>query len=147
MKHSPSPIFKRTLFPLIGHTDIAPYLCVLFLLVFFMVFGNLLILPAGCRIELPTSDSRSLTWDGASFLVVAVDAAEQCYFENQVLPDLATLQARLAARTAPPTGPRRLYLEADRRVRYERLSELSRIARDAGLTEIILGGNPTRRTP
>jgi biopolymer transport protein ExbD len=72
--------------------------------------------------------------------VVAVDSGEQCYFENQIVPDLTTLKTRLAARASAPKGPRKLYLQADRSVRYERLQELATLAREAGLSEILLGG-------
>jgi biopolymer transport protein ExbD len=71
---------------------------------------------------------------------VAVDAGEQCYFENQIVPDLAILKTRLTARANAPKGPRKLYLQADRSVRYERLQELASLAREAGLSEILLGG-------
>jgi len=139
--------FQRTLLPMRGQFDLAPHLCVLFILLFFMLLGGYLVLPAGTRIELPPSDSRASTWDGVPFLVVAVDANEQCYFENQVFPDLPALRNRLSARVGTPRGPKRLYLEADRRVRYERLAELGALAREAGIWEIILGGTTAAPTP
>ena len=132
--------FTRTLKPLKGQFELAPYLCVVFVLLFFMLFGGYLVLPVGTRLELPPGGSRSGTWTGDAFLVVAVDAGEQCYFENQIVPDLAILKTRLAARAAAPKGPRKLYLQADRSVRYERLQELASLAREAGLSEILLGG-------
>jgi biopolymer transport protein ExbD len=109
-------------------------------LLFFMLFGGYLVLPVGTRLELPPGGSRSGTWTGDAFLVVAVDAGEQCYFENQIVPDLAILKTRLTARANAPKGPRKLYLQADRSVRYERLQELATLAREAGLSEILLGG-------
>jgi biopolymer transport protein ExbD len=113
---------------------------VVFVLLFFMLFGGYLVLPVGTRLELPPGGSRSGTWTGDAFLVVAVDAGEQCYFENQIVPDLAILKTRLTARANAPKGPRKLYLQADRSVRYERLQELATLAREAGLSEILLGG-------
>jgi biopolymer transport protein ExbD len=113
---------------------------VVFVLLFFMLFGGYLVLPVGTRLELPPGGSRSGTWTGDAFLVVAVDAGEQCYFENQIVPDLAILKTRLTARANAPRGPRKLYLQADRSVRYERLQELATLAREAGLSEILLGG-------
>jgi hypothetical protein len=56
------------------------------------------------------------------------------------VPDLAILKTRLTARANAPKGPRKLYLQADRSVRYERLQELATLAREAGLSEILLGG-------
>ncbi|MEY3547332.1 MAG: Biopolymer transport protein ExbD/TolR [Verrucomicrobiota bacterium] len=132
--------FTRTLKPLKGQFELAPYLCVVFVLLFFMLFGGYLVLPVGTRLELPPGGSRSGTWTGDAFLVVAVDAGEQCYFENQIVPDLAILKTRLTARANAPKGPRKLYLQADRSVRYERLQELATLAREAGLSEILLGG-------
>jgi biopolymer transport protein ExbD len=147
--------FTRTLKPLKGQFELAPYLCVVFVLLFFMLFGGYLVLPVGTRLELPVGGTRIGTWTGDPFLVVAVDAGEQCYFENQIVPDLGVLKARLSARAGAPKGPRKLYLQADRSVRYERLQELAGLAREAGLSEIVLGGNsssgssgsPTPTTP
>ena len=132
--------FTRTLKPLKGQFELAPYLCVVFVLLFFMLFGGYLVLPVGTRLELPPGGSRSGPWTGDAFLVVAVDAGDQCYFENQIVPDLAILKTRLTARANAPKGPRKLYLQADRSVRYERLQELASLAREAGLSEILLGG-------
>jgi len=144
--------FTRTLKPLKGQFELAPYLCVVFVLLFFMLFGGYLVLPVGTRLELPVGGTRIGTWTGDPFLVVAVDAGEQCYFENQIVPDLGVLKARLSARAGAPKGPRKLYLQADRSVRYERLQELASLAREAGLSEIVLGGSgssgsPTPTTP
>ncbi len=146
--------FTRTLKPLKGQFELAPYLCVVFVLLFFMLFGGYLVLPVGTRLELPVGGTRIGTWTGDPFLVVAVDAGEQCYFENQIVPDLGVLKARLSARAGAPKGPRKLYLQADRSVRYERLQELAGLAREAGLSEIVLGGSgsgssgsPTPTTP
>lgn len=133
--------FTRTLKPLKGQFELAPYLCVVFVLLFFMLFGGYLVLPVGTRLELPQGGSRIGTWTGDPFLVVAVDASEQCYFENQIVPDLDVLKARLTARANAPKGPRKLYLQADRSVRYERLQQLASLAREAGLSEILLGGS------
>jgi biopolymer transport protein ExbD len=133
--------FTRTLKPLKGQFELAPYLCVVFVLLFFMLFGGYLVLPVGTRLELPQGGSRIGTWTGDPFLVVAVDASEQCYFENQIVPDLDVLRARLTARANAPKGPRKLYLQADRSVRYERLQQLGSLAREAGLSEILLGGS------
>ncbi len=142
--------FRRTLQPLKGQFELAPYLCVVFVLLFFMLFGGYLVLPVGTRLELPAGGWRIGSWTGEPFLVVAVDAGEQCYFENQIVPDLAALRDRLAARAAAPRGPRRLYLQADRSVRHDKLQELARLAREAGLSEILLGGggaDPAGRAP
>jgi biopolymer transport protein ExbD len=50
----------------------------------------------------------------------------------------------LTARANAPKGPRKLYLQADRSVRYERLQQLASLAREAGLSEILLGGSGGR---
>lgn len=139
--------FQRTLFPARGQFDLAPYLCVVFLLLFFFVVGGHLVLPAGTRVELPAGGVRKASWDGSPFLVVAVDANERCYFENQVFPELGPLRERLAARASGPHGVRRLFLEADRQVRHARLVELGDVARQAGLTEVLLGTAVEPRSP
>ena len=40
-----------------------------------------------------------------------------------------------------PNKHNRLYLQADRSVRHDKLQELARLAREAGLSEILLGGS------
>ena len=139
--------FTRTLKPLKGQFELAPYLCVVFVLLFFMLFGGYLVLPVGTRLELPSGGTRIGTWTGDPFLVVAVDAGEQCYFENQIVPDLGVLKARLSARAGAPKGPRKLYLQAERPVRHERLQELASLAREAGLSAIGLGGSGSSGSP
>ena len=139
--------FKRNLRPLKGQFEVAPYLSVVFILLFFMLFGGYLVLPVGTRLELPPGGSRLGAWTGEPFLVVAVDAAGQYYFENQIVTELPELRARLALRTAAPRGPRRLHLQADRSVRHERLQELATLAREAGVSEILLGGSAAGIAP
>jgi biopolymer transport protein ExbD len=100
------------------------------------MFHEFLVLPRGLRLDLPTADASVVASPGERFLIVAVDAAERIYFENQltVLPEL---QAALARRASVTNAPRTLLVQADRAVSIARISELSAAARAAGLQDVI----------
>jgi biopolymer transport protein ExbD len=137
--------FPRTTKLFRGQFDLAPFLCVIFVLLFFMLFGSFLVLPRGTRLELPAGDEAAGGWTGRGSLIVAIDANEQLYFENQIMPGREDLVRRLQARTSGVGGARRLFLQADRRVRYERLMEVADLARRAGVEEVILSGQSARK--
>ena len=92
--------FTRTLKPLKGQFELAPYLCVVFVLLFFMLFGGYLVLPVGTRLELPPGGSRSGTWTGDAFLVVAVDAGGAQAFERGFVLGIG-LQINMTPAAAP----------------------------------------------
>ena len=77
--------FPRTTRLLTGRTDAAPWLCVLFPLAFAAIFHEFLVLPRGLRLSLPSVDAPSAVAAGEHVFVVAVDANEQLYFENQAV--------------------------------------------------------------
>lgn len=126
-----------------GQLDLAPYLCVLSFLAFAGLAQGYLVLPRGTRLALPASESEAATRPGEVALVVAVDAANRIFFENQITT-LPQLEVALANRVRAG-GPRLLLIQSDRSVAYGQLVELVAIARRSGLKEAILGGLPDSR--
>ncbi|MCW5560147.1 MAG: biopolymer transporter ExbD [Verrucomicrobiae bacterium] len=121
-----------------GQLDVAPFLCVIFLMAFALMLRDFLVLPRGTRLELPGAASASAASAGESWWIVAMDASRRLYFENQVtdLDQLVNaLERRVAARGAGAT----LLIQADRSLPYGDLTELAARVRQAGVTRVILG--------
>jgi biopolymer transport protein ExbD len=136
--------FQRTTKPFRGQLDLAAFLCVLLPLAFALLFHQFLVLPRGARLELPVGDAGPAVAPGEPLFIVAVDANEQLYFENQMI-GRTELAAALKARAAVPDAPQTLLIQPDRTVRYERLVELASLARAAGVRSVIYGIRPVRR--
>ena len=130
--------FQRTTRLIRGQFDLAPFMCVTFALLFFMLFGGYLVLPKGTVLNLPVGGAVPKPWALGGYFVVAIDAHEQIYFENQAV-DSATLKKRLLAKAAAGSMPGRVYLQADKGVRLERLMEIGELAQAAGIREVVLG--------
>lgn len=74
-------------------------------------------------------------------LVVAVAQNEQIFFDNQVTR-YERFQAQLKAAKAKTAGPLTLVIEADQDVRLAVVMRLSMMAREAGITDVLIGGRP-----
>lgn len=135
--------FPRTTKPFRGQLDLAALLCVLLPLAFAFLFHQFLVLPRGARLELPVGDAGPAVAPGERVLIVAVDANERLYFENQIIGWTA-LADTLKARANLPDAPRTLLIQPDRAVRYERLVELAGLARLAGVRSVVFGTQPSR---
>jgi biopolymer transport protein ExbD len=135
--------FPRTAKPFRGHLDLSALLCVLAPLGFAFSFHQFLVLPRGARLELPVGDAGPTVNAGERLLIVAVDANEQLYFENQVIGREALANA-LKQRAAGPFGPQTLLIQADRRVRLQQLADLAGLARITGVRSVIFGALPAR---
>lgn len=135
--------FPRTAKPFRGQLDLAAMLCVLVPLAFAFAFHQFLVLPRGARLELPTGDAGPTVRAGERFLIVAIDANEQFFFENQVIGREPLLNA-LRKRSAQPESPQILLIQADRSVRFQQLADLAGIARMAGIRSVIFGAVPAR---
>jgi biopolymer transport protein ExbD len=135
--------FARTTRLISGRPDAAPWLCLMVPIAVAAMFHEFLVLPRGLRIELPTADAPVVAAPGERFLIVAVDAGERLYFENQPIT-LPELQAALAQRAAQTNAPKTLLLQADRTVSYGRLGEVSGAAKAAGLRDVIFLTRPAR---
>jgi len=139
--------FHRTTRLLKGDAwDLAPFLCVLFPMAFFLLFQNTLVRPTGSVLRLPGAGTNApVIVPGRTLLVVAVDVAGRIFFDNRLL-DATQLGPELAARMArlPPTAAREavLVLEADQGITHDAVEKLGRIARNAGIREIVITAHP-----
>ena len=135
--------FARNTRLITGRPDAAPWLCLMVPIALAALFHDFLVLPRGVRIELPVIDSPIVAAPGERFLILAVDANERIYFENQLI-NLSALRVALAVRAAATNAPRSVLVQADQAVSTARLGELSAAVRAAGLRDLILLARPLR---
>jgi len=139
--------FHRTTHLLKGDAwDLAPFLCVLFPLTFFLLFTHTLVRPTGSILVLPPAGTNAPTLPpGRQLLVVALDRDGRLYFENQQL-DAKQLGAALTARVAmlPAVTARELVLvlEADAGVSHASVERVGRLARQAGIRDVVVTAQP-----
>ncbi len=134
--------FPRNARILKGQLDAAPFATVFFLLVLFLMLGSLVYTP-GVRLQLPMADNLPGTdWPTVS---VAIDADGRLYFENQII-ETNQLLARLGAARAS-AGSVALVVQADRTVSYDKLVQLTLLARKAGIGEAWLATLPQPLAP
>ena len=125
-----------------GRLDATPFAVVFFLLVIFLMLGSLVYTP-GVRLELPTANDMPGT--DQPTVTVAIDASGQLYFQNQWI-DEARLAIRLRQTVKESPGPLTLVVQADKRVSYDRLIQLTLLARQAGITNGLLAALPRPTT-
>jgi biopolymer transport protein ExbD len=121
-----------------GQLDAAPFATVFFLLVIFLMLGQLVYTP-GVRLRLPIGDNLGGT-DKAT-LPVAIDANGRYYFENQLIAE-NELRNRLSSAVKKSSEPLALLVQADERVPHEMVVRLTLLARDAGIREAWLAALP-----
>lgn len=130
-----------------GQLDLAPFLCVLFLLAVSLLLRDFLVLPRGARLVLPVEGAPAAAVAGEPLMILAVDSSRRLYFENQITSRKA-LESALARRVARDDPPRTLLIQADQGVPYGTLADLAALARRAGMERIIFGvGAGPRRWP
>jgi biopolymer transport protein ExbD len=121
--------------------ETAPFAAVFFLLTMFLLLGALLPTP-GLPLQLPFAAQLPGTDKPTAFL--AVDAAGRYFFANQLV-DGAKLERDLRGAAVRSPGPLTLVINADRRVTYGQLVEITLLARRAGITNAILATRPEDR--
>lgn len=132
--------YLRNAKPFTGQLDVAPFAGVCFLLVLMLLLHTYLVPPSGISIDLPIADLSDS--DGAHpSLVVAVDRAEQFYFEHQVIRE-SDLRARLAAKAHLSREPLTLLVQADGSVRHAAIVRLTALARGAGIRKVVIATRP-----
>jgi biopolymer transport protein ExbD len=118
--------------------DAAPFAAVFFLLVIFLLLGALLPTP-GLPLQLPPADN--LPGTDQPTVAVAVDQNERYFFGNQMMP-FETLSNRLQSATSASRVPLTLVINADRAVTYDTLVQISLLAREVGITNVLLATLP-----
>ncbi len=112
-----------------GRLDVAPFAAVFFLLVIFLMLGSLVYTP-GIRLQLPVA--ADLPGTDRPTIAVAVDENGNLYFQNQLITE-QQLTKSLRSVVASSPEPLTLIVQADRAVHYERLIQVTMIAREAGI--------------
>ena len=130
--------FPRNIRLLRSPYDVAPLAAVFFILVIFLLLAALMPTP-GLPLELPVASDLPGT-DKPS-VSVAISADGRFYFENQIVSE-AQLQASLADAAKKSPEPLILIIHADKTVTYERLVQLTLLARDAGIQNTLLATLP-----
>lgn len=121
-----------------GSYEAAPYASVFLLFAMFLALGTLVYTP-GVSLNLPIANDLPGT-DKPS-ISVAIDSSGRLFFQNQMIEQDA-LKEELRQSVQISRQPLTLIVQADRSVAYERLVELSLMARDAGMNTALLATLP-----
>lgn len=123
-----------------GQFDMAPFACVFFLVLMFLLLQTQLAPVPGVQVRLPkvslVDDARA--GDG---LVVVVDKENRLYFEQQITTE-EKLQSDLAAKREKLGGKVQVLFQADAEVQNRTLTRLFALCRRAGIDEIKLQTRP-----
>ena len=137
--------FPRNARLLRSQLDMAPFASVFFLLVIFVMLGSLIYTP-GARLQLQLPRAEGLAGTDKPTVYVAMDGVGRLYYENQWIDEKA-LRGRLQEAARTSSEPLTLVVYADKSVSYERLMNLTLLARDAGIPEALLATLPGPLAP
>ena len=122
-----------------GQLDAAPFAGIFFLLVMFLLLSALFYTPEGVPLRLPRADN--LPGADKPAVAVGVDASGRLYFESLPIEERA-LTNRLEKAVKDSAQPVTLIVEADKAVTYDTMVHLWSLARDAGISEVVLATLP-----
>ena len=123
--------------------DVAPFAVVFFLLVIFLALAALLPTP-GLSLRLPVTDDapgRDLPGTDQPTVAVAIDADGRLFFANQIVTE-GELKAHLVDAVKKSHESLTLIVQADQAVTYGQLVQLTMLARDAGVRDVLLATLP-----
>jgi len=123
--------------------DVAPFAVVFFLLVIFLALAALLPTP-GLSLRLPVTDNspgRDLPGTDQPTVAVAIDADGRLFFANQIVTE-SELKAHLVDAVKKSHESLTLIVQADQSVTYGQLVQLTMVARDAGMRDVLLATLP-----
>jgi len=123
--------------------DVAPFAVVFFLLVIFLALAALLPTP-GLSLRLPVTDDapgRDLPGTDQPTVAVAIDADGRLFFANQIVTE-SELKAHLVDAVKKSHESLTLIVQADQSVTYGQLVQLTMVARDAGMRDVLLATLP-----
>jgi len=130
--------FPRNAKILRSHFDVAPFAAVFFCLVIFLLLGALLP-TAGLPLLPPAADN--LPGIETPTVALAVDAQERLYFGNQIVTE-SVLKNNLIVAAHGMRQPLTLIIHAYKTVSYDTLAHLTLLARDCGITNLLLATLP-----
>jgi biopolymer transport protein ExbD len=138
--------FPRTAKILRSHFDVAPFAAVFFLLLIFLMLGGLLPIAGLPLNALQPPVMGGLPGPDGPVIAMAVDAQTNFYFENQMVTE-RVLVTELMVATNTIRAPLTLVIHADQGVTYSTMVHLSALARDHGITNILLATLPPVEAP
>jgi biopolymer transport protein ExbD len=118
--------------------DVAPFAVVFFLLVIFLALAALLPTP-GLSLRLPVAGD--LPGTDQPTVAVAIDADGRLFFANQIVTE-NELKSYLRDAAQKSHEPLTLIVQADQAVTYGQLVQLTMLARDAGMRDVLLATLP-----
>ena len=122
-----------------GQLDAAPFAIVFFLLVIFMMLGSLLYTP-GVALQLPFADD--LPGTDKPTVRVAIDKSGRYYYENKSVEEAELLEDLKKAVSSISPQPLTLLVFQDEAVTYKMMLRLRLIARNAGISDVLLAALP-----
>jgi biopolymer transport protein TolR len=118
--------------------DVTPFAAVFFLLVIFLTLAALLPKP-GLSLRLPVASD--LPGTDKPTVAVAIDAEGRLFFANQIVTE-DELKSHLLAAAKNCREPLTLVVQADQAVTYGQLVNLTLLARDVGIHDVLLATRP-----
>ncbi len=123
-----------------GRLDVAPFACVFFLLVIFLVLLSHLAPVPGIPVMLPEAQLPDDV-PGPDGVVVILDAEGRLYF-NQQITTAGRLSQELSRRLKAAGGPLPLVLQAGAGVRLQDLVSFYALCRQVGIHQVKLQTRP-----
>jgi len=127
-----------------GQLDAAPFAIVFFLLVIFMMLDSLLYTP-GIALQLPVGDDFPGVDKQA--VRVAIDRNGHFYFESKSVEEAELLEKLKKAVSDHAPTPLTLVVFQDEAVTYKTTLNLRMIARNAGISDVVLAALPRPIAP
>ena len=123
--------------------EAAPFAAVFFLLLIFLLLGALLPTP-GLPLQLPPA--ANLPGPDQPTVFMAVDEHGRYFYTNGIVTagQLALCLSNAAVRSREPLA---LVINADQRVTYGQLVQITLLADQAGITNLLLATQPDDRRP
>jgi biopolymer transport protein TolR len=118
--------------------DVAPFAVVFFLLIIFVTLATQLP-PPGLSLHLPVA--ADLPGTDKPTVAVAIDADGRLFFANQIVTE-NELKSDLRDAVQKSHEPLTLIVQADQAVTYGQLVQLTLLARDAGMRDVLLATLP-----
>lgn len=118
-----------------GQFDAAPFACVFFVFVLFLVLSSSLVHVPGIQLELP--HASEVPGVNGPVLMVTVDRGGRMYYDSQVIEE-KNLKTQLRADVLKFRQTPTLIVQADRTVSYDVIIRLGVLAREAGMKGTLL---------
>jgi len=122
-----------------GQLDAAPFAIVFFLLVIFMMLSSLLYTP-GVVLQLPVAED--LPGTDKPNVRVGLDKNGRYYYENKSVEEAELLVELKKAVASVSPQPLTLVVFQDEAVTYKMMLRLRLIARNAGISDVLLAALP-----